>query len=128
MRHVLTFKLAVAMASTACILTASVGLPAQDGSKPPAADIAPPRLDVHGVPLPRGAVARLGTVRLWQVGRVVYCVARGPDGKTLALAGGDNLVHLWDVVSGREIRALVGHQNEVNAVVFAPDGKALLPT
>jgi len=32
---------------------------------------------------------------------------------------------LWDVASGREVRTLSGHTDDVNSVAFAPDGRTL---
>src|SRR5262249_25925328 len=47
-----------------------------------------------------------------------------PDGRVLAQADGAE-VRLWDVASGEELGRLKGHQNEVIAVAFSADGKAL---
>jgi len=55
----------------------------------------------------------------------IRTVAFSPDGQTLASAGADQIVRLWDVASGRERLALHGHQGRVGAVAFAPDGKTL---
>lgn len=52
-------------------------------------------------------------------------MAFSPDGKTLAMAGGDRMLKLWDVASGRELRALKGHPHGINSVAFSPDGKML---
>ena len=46
-------------------------------------------------------------------------------GKTLATAGKDNVVRLWDVATRKERKALTGHQQPVSALAFAPDGKTL---
>jgi WD40 repeat protein len=51
-------------------------------------------------------------------------VAWNPDGELLAIASG-SVVQLWETRSGREIRALAGHQNRVWSVAFSPDGKSL---
>lgn len=55
----------------------------------------------------------------------INAVAFSPDGKTLASAGGDKVLRLWDVATGQELRALTGHTDEVLALVFAPDGRTL---
>jgi WD40 repeat protein len=81
-------------------------------------------------PLPRGAWACLGSPRF--VGDKPFrSVAFSPDGKLLA-AGADEYgptdtgVHVWDLATGQEIATLRGHQREVVAVVFTPDGKRLV--
>jgi WD40 repeat protein len=55
----------------------------------------------------------------------VRSVSYSPDGKTLASASGDNMVKLWDVVTGKELNTLKGHQDGVSSVSFFPDGKTL---
>src|SRR4051812_1727237 len=72
------------------------------------------RLDRYGDPLPPGAVARLGSLRL-VVAAGAYAadaVTFSPDGKLLASGGGDTPVSLWDVSTGREVRQLRGHEKE----------------
>ncbi len=80
-------------------------------------------LDPHGDPLPKGALARMGTVRL-RLGSPVYRFSYSRDGRTLA-AGGDRAVLLWKADTGAEVRQLTGHQSRVLGVAFAPDGKTL---
>lgn len=61
------------------------------------------RTDPFGDPLPDGAVARLGTMRLRQPG--VRSLAFSKDGGTLA-SGGDRPVQLWEVATGKLLRTL----------------------
>ncbi|MBL7493625.1 TIR domain-containing protein [Frankia sp. AgB1.9] len=59
----------------------------------------------------------------------VASVVFSPDGRTLASAGTDGLVRLWEVAdrtsSHRAGRPLTGHTGPVLEVVFSPDGRTL---
>ena len=48
-----------------------------------------------------------------------------PDGKTLATAGYDRLVLLWDLDTLEPARTLKDHTDAVYALAFSPDGKRL---
>jgi WD40 repeat protein len=53
----------------------------------------------------------------------VYGVAFSPDGLTIATAGQDDTIRLWDTATGGEKQVLRGHLSDVNSVAFSPDGK-----
>ena len=68
----------------------------------------PVRTDRLGDPLPDGAVARLGSIRLthpW----LCRCVTFSPDGKILALGSDEGEIGLWEMPAGRQIHRLPGH-------------------
>jgi WD40 repeat protein len=87
------------------------------------------------------------TIKLWDVatGREVRTlsghtdnvrsVAFSPDGRLLASgscgqrdSSGDCIqdeIKLWDVATGREVRTLSGHTDNVRSVAFSPDGRLL---
>ena len=54
-----------------------------------------------------------------------YTLAFSPDGRMLAVAGDDPLVHLWDVRTGRLVRELEQDVGGVPGLEFSPDGRTL---
>jgi WD40 repeat protein len=76
------------------LLGTGVRLPAQ----PPAA------ADVHGDPLPAGAVAQLGAGRLHHSHGYLPGVDFAPDGRTLVTAGMADGIRLWDAATGKLLR------------------------
>ncbi len=88
-----------------------------------------PRLDRYGDPLPRGAIARLGTVR-WRARMGVRSMAFVPGGKYLATADGSSL-SVWDLRTGRVVRTISDDATPLGngfsgAFAFTPDGKRLV--
>ncbi len=113
--------------------------PAPEPNRPPeaaapgaaAADEARPSgKDLHGDPLPAGAISRLGTVRFRHASTIYSIAFAPPDGKVIATGSLDNTVRLWDAAAGKEL-ARLGRQNkaktigQVIAVAFSPDGKTV---
>jgi WD40 repeat protein len=62
---------------------------------------------------------RLQEHRERQDGNVVF----SPDGKTLAYAGDESIIYLWDVATGKERQ--IPTQGSSSSIVFSPDGKTL---
>jgi WD40 repeat protein len=93
------------------------------GAEPPNAQPGG-RTDRYGDPLPAGAVARLGTVRL-RCGGEVDSVAISPDGKLVAAAATLGSVRVWDTETAQEVDRF---KDKIRAdeVGFSPDGKVLL--
>jgi WD40 repeat protein len=91
----------------------------------------PPRTDRYGDPLPPGAVARLGTIRLRQPGGV-RGIAYSPDGKHLASVG-DGTLRIWDARTGKQLHQFGKPRTEdapagqwgTAAVAYSPDGRLL---
>jgi WD40 repeat protein len=58
-----------------------------------------------------------------------FQLAFSRDGRTLAWAPGERsnrTIHLWEVATGKVRRQFTGHQREISALAFAPDGKSLI--
>jgi WD40 repeat protein len=75
-------------------------------------------VDRHGDPLPRGALARFGTLRLVQGGRA-YHMALSADGRLLAAGDEHGRLRVWDTAAGRELRCF-DCKEFVSAVAFVP--------
>jgi RNA polymerase sigma factor (sigma-70 family) len=83
--------------------------------------------DLYDDPLPQGAIARLGTLRLrhsFTTAGIVF----SPDGKRMATLGGNSSgrpLVVWDPNSGRQLFDLPV-PDSATAALFTPDGKGLL--
>lgn len=118
----------------------SVASALDDNPAPPAKQA---RVDLFGDPLPQGAIARFGTVRLFHRGPArlsfrspVSTLLYSGDGKTVFSAGLTETIRCWDVESGKEVRQFVvpqdwmpaGHWLAAGTLALSPDGKTLAAT
>ncbi|MFN8001098.1 MAG: hypothetical protein U0X75_08800, partial [Acidobacteriota bacterium] len=57
----------------------------------------------------------------------VNAIAFSPNGKWLAGAGADRIIHLWELgeTEGKQIKSLIAHEDAINQIAFSPDGKLL---
>jgi WD40 repeat protein len=55
----------------------------------------------------------------------IRAIVFSPDGRTLASAGHEGMVHLWEVATGRERHIFAGHTGQVGLLVFSGDGRRL---
>jgi WD40 repeat protein len=112
--------LATLVLTGAGVLTLAAGAPR--AAEPQPAAPAAPRVDPFGDPLPDGAIARLGSVRLRHATMSDFYLL--PDSTTAVTVGHDGVVRSWDLATGREVRAvsLRGARPE-GLITVSNDGK-----
>lgn len=97
------------------------------GQQPQSEPKKQPRLDVHGDPLPEGAVARLGTTRLrHEPSHSDGWVARAisPDGKILATTSWHE-ARFWSLEDGKLLRQFP-IEGPASPIAITPDGKGFV--
>ena len=55
----------------------------------------------------------------------VQCFSYAPDGRTIASAGLDQKIILWDAATGRRIRTLAGQDSMIFCIGWTRDGSRL---
>jgi WD40 repeat protein len=88
---------------------------------PPAASAAELRVDLYGDPLPKGAVARLGTVRYRHPGwnkRIAFL----PDNETLLIGTRDNYLGSWNARTGKLFHELDLGDDQLQGYCLSADG------
>src|SRR5437764_14900496 len=73
--------------------------------------------DLFGDPLPKGALARFGTLRL-RGDDATDALVFSPDGKLLASGGRNGVVRVWDAATGKELHTFTGHAETIRALAF----------
>jgi WD40 repeat protein len=100
----------------AVILLPGCAVPAPAWVAPPTG----PRRDWQGDPLPRGAVARMGSAR-WEHAGQCRALAFTRRGDTLVSAD-DKAIRFWEVATGRELRSFPARVGCGGRLPLAPDG------
>ena len=90
-------------------------------------------VDRYGDPVPDGAIARLGTIRLRHVANSTTGVAFSPDGKLIASATNNSpYIFVFDVATGRRVAQFGPKDPNAHlywngpSLAFEQDGKSLL--
>jgi WD40 repeat protein len=84
----------------------------------------PPPAKTEGDPLPEGAIARLGSNRLFHTTSIYGAVFTGP-GEMVSAGSGRKLLY-WDVKSGKKVREVPIKDYSITALERSPDGKTLI--
>jgi WD40 repeat protein len=85
---------------------------------------AQPATDAHGDPLPAGAIARVGTLRLRHDAPIV-ALAWSRDSAVLASGSHDKTACLWDAKTGKLRRRITGHEDAVLSLALSSDRKTI---
>lgn len=77
-------------------------------------------------------------IRLWDINsekellsistkfkEAIITLAFSPDGNSIAGAGKDGIIKIWDTKKGALLSVLQGHSDRIESIVFSPNGKLL---
>ena len=53
-------------------------------------------------------------------------VAISPDGQTHVSGSTDDTIKIWNLNTGKEIRTLLAHSSDVNAIAISPNGHLMV--
>ena len=53
----------------------------------------------------------------------LYCLALAPDSRTVCCGDGRGFIWRWDLVTGKLLSAVPGHNSVVWSIAYSPDGK-----
>jgi hypothetical protein len=82
-------------------------------------------VDRYGDSIPGGGVARMGSTRYRQAAPYTALVF-SRNGKSLASAGQDAILRIWEVATGKEDRQFGIYETAVQALAWSPDAKLLV--
>ncbi|HYT90473.1 MAG TPA: WD40 repeat domain-containing protein [Gemmataceae bacterium] len=100
-----------------CRKLALVGLLILARGSASAGELTREKNDLFGDPLPKGALARFGTLRL-RGDDATEALTFSPDGKLLASGGRNGVVRVWDAATGQELHTFTGHAETIRALAF----------
>ena len=101
--HFIGFIPAIAIAVFTILQTTAAENPRSVPVALPEAPAPRPTTDLYGDPLPPGAVARLGSLRLRHYGLTDFFIR--PDSRTARTVGRDGYLRTWDLATGRQTEA-----------------------
>ncbi|BAY03882.1 hypothetical protein H6G54_23250 [Anabaena cylindrica FACHB-243] len=88
-------------------------------------------IDIFGVNKPKElpaihATTVAGILTITGHSNSINSIVYSPDGNTLASAGRDQVIKLWNTSTGGLIKILTGHSDWINSLAYNPDGKILI--